>query len=211
MTDPQTQAWLDQEDANVSAIIRRHGWFIQYVGSEGCSHPDCGCEPGEGPPFAYTIGLFGLGHPELLIIGVPIGTAHGVLNDLGERIRGGADLVAGELITFDGWPHRIIPEPVPNPGDIVFGANRHYQRPPVFSVPALQLSYDDKAGRFRGKTPTPRPRCSPAQGRSIPADEEQPACLPSPTCRCAGSSPARRRCRRRASGPASPALPPGDR
>jgi hypothetical protein len=164
MTDLQTQAWLDQEDANVSAIIRRHGWFIQYVGSEGCSHPACATEPGEGPPFAYTIGLFGFGHPELLIIGVPSGTAYGVLNDLGERIRGGTDLVAGELITFDGWPHRIIPEPVPNPGDIVLWANRHYQRPPEFSVPALQLSYDDKAGRFPWEDGYAAPEMQPRPG-----------------------------------------------
>ncbi len=164
MTDLQTQAWLDQEDANVSAIIRRYGWFIQYVGGEECGHPDCGAEPGDGPPFAYTIGLFGLGHPELLIIGVPSGTAHGVLNDLGERIRGGANLVAGELITFDGWPHRIIPESVPNPGDIVFGANRHYRRPPAFSVPVLQLSYDDKAGRFPWEDGYAAPKMQPRPG-----------------------------------------------
>lgn len=168
MTDLQTQAWLDQEDAKVSAIIRRYGWFIEYVGSEGCSHPGCSGEPGEGPPFAYTIGLFGLGHAELLIIGVPSGTASRVLNDLGERIRGGADLVAGEMITFDGWPHRIIPEPLPNPGDIVFGANRHYQRPPEFSVPVLQLSYDDIAGRFPWQDGYAAPEMQPRPGTFSP-------------------------------------------
>ncbi|MQA64145.1 MAG: DUF4262 domain-containing protein [Actinophytocola sp.] len=95
---------------------------------------------------------------------VPTGTAHGVLNHLGERIRGGADLVAGELITFDGWPHRIIPEQVPNPGDIVFGANRHYQRPPEFSVPVLQLSYDDMAGRFPWEDSYAAPEMQPRPG-----------------------------------------------
>ncbi len=54
----------------------------------------------------------------------------------------------GQLVTFDRWPHRIVCEEVPNPGEIVFAANRHYQRPSEASVPVLQLTYDDKNGRF---------------------------------------------------------------
>lgn len=148
MNDPGTMAWLDQEDAHVAAIIRRHGWFIQYVGGK-CTVPGCACESSDdAPEFAYTVGLFGLGHPELLILGAGQHTSAGVLNELGARVRAGADLVPGQLITFEQWPHRIVPEVVPNPGEIVFSANRHYQRPPEASVPVLQLSYDDMAGRF---------------------------------------------------------------
>jgi Domain of unknown function (DUF4262) len=84
--DIATQAWLDQEDAHVGAMIRRYGWFIQYVGgSEMCSLPGCRCSDQDDQgvvPFAYTVGLFGLQHPELLIFGVPQETAGGVLNDL---------------------------------------------------------------------------------------------------------------------------------
>lgn len=76
------------------------------------------------------------------------GTAIGVLNDLGARIKAGAELLTGQLVEFDAWPHRIVCEQVPNPGEIVFTANRHYQRPAEVSVPVLQLTYDDKAGRF---------------------------------------------------------------
>lgn len=139
MTEPQIQAWLDQEDTLVAQMIREHGQFIQLV---------CG-EPGSVPPeFAYTVGLFGLGHPELVILSVGAHTAMGVLNTLGARIRGGANLVPGELLTFDEWPHRIVVEELPNPGEILFAANRHYQRPDEASVPAYQLTYDDKWGRF---------------------------------------------------------------
>lgn len=147
MATPQLQAWLDQEDARVASTIRKHGWAVEYVGGSGCSCPDDEHES-DGPPFAYTIGLFGLGHPELLILGVPPQTAIGVLNELGGRIRAGHDLIPGTIINFDQWPHRVIPEEVPNPGDIVFGANRHYQRPSEASVPVLQLSYDDPSGLF---------------------------------------------------------------
>jgi hypothetical protein len=153
MIDAQTQAWLDQEDAHVAATVRQHGWFIQYVGGDE-----------DVPPFAYTVGLFGLGHPELLILGVPSGTAAGVLNDLGDRVRAGDDLVPGEIITFDEWPHRIVAEPVPNPGEIVLAANRYYRRPDEQSVPVLQLSYDDKAGRFPWEEGYAAPEMQPRPG-----------------------------------------------
>ena len=63
-----------------------------------------------------------------------------MLNDLGNQIRAGRNLLPGELITFRSWPHRIIPEELPHPGLIVFSANRFYQRPPEHSVPVRQLS-----------------------------------------------------------------------
>lgn len=152
MNEAGVIAQLDQDDAHVASCIRKYGVFIQYVGGGPCSAQCCdgGGEGGDdaGPPFAYTVGLFGLGHPELLILGAGMETSAGVLNELSDRVRGGADLVPGELVTFDQWPHRIVPEVVPNPGEIVFGANRHYQRPDEASVPVLQLSYDDTAGRF---------------------------------------------------------------
>ncbi|HEX6196661.1 MAG TPA: DUF4262 domain-containing protein [Jiangellaceae bacterium] len=163
MADTQTQAWLDQEDTKVAQLIRRYGWFIQYVGDVPCDHPECH-EPGGGPPFAYTVGLFGLGHPELLIFGAPRGTAAGVLNNLGERIRSGENLIVGQLITFTEWPHRIVTEDVPNPGEIVFAANRHYCRPPEYSVPVIQLSYDDKAGRFPWEDGYAAPEMQPRPG-----------------------------------------------
>ena len=142
------QAWIDQEQAHIVEMIRRTGWAIQYVGGDTCSRPGCDSPPDEQPPFAYTIGLFGMGHPELLIIGVDPATAQGVLNTLALWMRQGEVLMPGLIITFEDWPHRIIPEVVPNPGEIVLGANSFYQRPPEHSVPVLQLTYDDTEGRF---------------------------------------------------------------
>lgn len=161
MTDLRIQAWLDQEDARTAAMVRRRGWHIEYVCS--CGVVSAGGER-EGPPFAYTVGLFGLHHPELLILGVPQATAVGVLNVLGCRIRLGENLLPGQLLTVDRWAHRIIPEPVPNPGEVVFGANRYYCRPAEYSVPVLQLSYDDKAGRFPWEPGYAAPDMQPRPG-----------------------------------------------
>jgi hypothetical protein len=157
-------AWLDQEDKRTASTIRRCGWQIEYVGGGCCDVPGCdGGDPTE-TPFAYTVGLFGLGHPELLIFGVPTDTAFGALNDLGNRIRDGQDLVPGQLLTFEKWRHRIVVEAVPNPGEIVFAANRHYRRPAEASVPVYQLSYDDAAGRFPWEPDYAAPERQPRPG-----------------------------------------------
>lgn len=166
MTTPQLLAWLDQDDARVTSIVRRYGWYIQYVGG-ACSCPDCDGAPLSDefqPPFAYTVGLFGLGHPELLVFGLEQESACGVLNELGRRVRDGAELMPGEVLTFESWPHRIVPEQVPNPGEIAFAANRFYQRPAQASVPLLQLSYDDLAGRFPWEPRYAAPHLQPRPG-----------------------------------------------
>ena len=154
--DPAIQAWLDQEDKQTVEMIRRYGVYIQYVGGDHCSacarlgqarpsgEPD---EPREAP-FAYTVGLFGIGHPELSIVGVDPGTASTVLNDVSARVRAGHDLVPGELLTFEKWTHRVTVESVPNPGEIAFAANQFYRRPDEYSVPMYQLTYDDRSGCF---------------------------------------------------------------
>ena len=139
MTHSQLQAWLDQEDANVAQTIRRHGVFIQSVFGAPDDLP---------VEFSYTVGLFGLGHPELVVLSAGMATASELLNHLSGLVRAGGDLVAGELLSFDDWTHRVTVEVLPNPGEILFAANRHYQRPAEASVPAYQLTYDDRHGAF---------------------------------------------------------------
>lgn len=137
--DAATQAWLDQEDRHTVETIRKYGTYIQYVGGDGDA---------ERAPFAYTVGLYGIGHPELVILGVGPETAAAVLNDLSARIRDGSDLILGEILSFQAWRHRVRVEAVPNPGEIAFAANRFYERPDAFSVPLIQLTYDDLNGHF---------------------------------------------------------------
>jgi len=155
-TDPQLTAWLDQEDAHTAQTIRAHSWVVQYVGG--------GEESGE-PAFGYTIGLFGLGHPELVIVGLGCDNAHGILQRVAGMVRDGRDLVAGELLTFDDWGGRLVPEVCPNPGDVLLGANRFYLRPPEYSVPAFQLAWDHRDGTFPWDPGYPcGPECQPRPG-----------------------------------------------
>ena len=137
-TDPQTTAWFDQEDANLARTIRVHRWAVQYVGA--------GEEPDE-PAFGYTIGLFGLGHPELVVVGLGPAATHGVLDRVADLVVGGRDLMPGELLPVADTATRLLVETVPNPGEVVLGANRLYQRPAEVSVGALQLTWSDADGR----------------------------------------------------------------
>lgn len=137
--DPQTLAWLDQEDRHTARIIREHGVYLQAVGGD----PEA-----QTPSFVYTVGLFGMAHPELLIFSVHPLAAGSALNDLADRVRAGDDLTPGERVRAKGLAVPLVVEQVPNPADIVFAANRFYQRPDDASVPVYQLTFPDRDGRF---------------------------------------------------------------
>ena len=155
-TDPQLIAWLDQEDAHLAQVIRARRWAVQYVGP--------GQGPGE-PAFGYTIGLFGLGHPELVVVGLPPAIVHGMLERVAELVADGRDLVPGELVTAPGLDTGLVVEVVPNPGQVLFAANRFYQRPEEYSVPAYQLAWPDPDGLFPWDAGYPcGPDCQPRPG-----------------------------------------------
>ena len=155
-SDPQTIAWLDQEDAHLAQTIRAHRWAVQYVGE--------GEEAGE-PAFAYTIGLYGLGHPELVVVGIGPDNAHAILGRAAGMVADGRDLMVGELVTWPGWEGRIVVEVLPNPGEVVLGANRFYQRPVEYSVPAYQLTWSHPDGTFPWDDEYPcGPECQPRPG-----------------------------------------------
>jgi hypothetical protein len=109
--------------------------FIQSVGGDPATRST---------PFAYTVGLREVRHPELLVLGLGVGTAHSVLNDLAVSIRAGCSLEPGKRLTFDGWAHQVVVEALPNPENILFSATDYYG----FPAPAYQLTYNDKGGRF---------------------------------------------------------------
>lgn len=137
--EPGRRAWLDQEDARLKSAIRRRGQFVEYV---------VGSVEARQTSFAYTIGLFGLGHPELLVFGLEAAGCCHLLTRIGDLVREGCDLIPGEQIELTRSPFRFVLEAVPNPGEIVFSANRFYRRPAEASVPVLQLTYDDGQGCF---------------------------------------------------------------
>lgn len=144
---PEIAAFFDQEDARLADQIRRFGVSIQMIGGGRCSKPGC-CSPLSDRPFAYTVGLFGIGHPELVVVGLATSESSRALNAAARFVRDGGQILPGVETSVAGWDRRFVPEVVPNPGEIAFNANNFYQRPAEYSVPLLQLSYPDSRGRF---------------------------------------------------------------
>lgn len=159
---PALQAYWDQERRQIIDHIRRFGVHLVYVSNAvgeacGCCTylRSVGAEPEpvpteqdtpQDPPFSYTVGLYGIGHPELLILGLERDASSEVLNTLSGAIHAGTDLVPGEQLRVAGAA--LLVEELPNPGEILFEANDFYQRPPMVSLPALQLTWADGRGRF---------------------------------------------------------------
>ncbi len=169
------QQWLDQEDAWMRDTVRSHGWAIQAVFGTGRWAPSecsCGCrhsDEGDSPPFAYTVGMFGFGHPELLVFGLPIGTAHRTLNELGERVRHGQRLRPGELVTFECWPHRLHLFEFLTTATSRCSLRRSGSTVPTRPGRCRRSSACGTTGgdAFRGsRATTLRPGCSRCQGRS---------------------------------------------
>ena len=157
MTDAQTIAWLDQEDAHLAQTIRAHRFAVQYV------FP--GEEDSDEPAFGYTVGLFGLGHPELVVVGLSSEGTHRLLDGAADLVVDGRDLIPGEVVRRDDGQAVFTVEIVPNPGEILFSANRFYQRPDEFSVPAFQLTWAHRDGSFPWDDDYPcGPQCQPRPG-----------------------------------------------
>lgn len=154
--DTAATHWLDQQDRMVRKMIREYGCFLQYVsGGHGASR---------GTPFCYTTGLFGLGQPELLVFGLDQLSSAGLLNHVFALVRDGRELVPGEELEFAGHDERYLVEKVPNPGEILLTANRHYAGALVKSVPAYQLTWSVD-GAFPWEPGYPyRPESQPRPG-----------------------------------------------
>jgi hypothetical protein len=71
---------LDDAEQKFVGIIDEFGWHVMKVFAN---------DPGQ-PEFAYTTGLWkNYGHPELLIVGVPLDRAQAIINEMGGDIRDG--------------------------------------------------------------------------------------------------------------------------
>lgn len=133
MDEPEFPALLpsvrDEHEAWQRATIHRYGWALQAVLADD-----------ESPPFVYTVGLTGLGHPELILFATSQPTAAAVLNGLGELVRAGRRLVAGEQVTLpQGRVHLLE---LPRSDGWLFGANDLYRRAGEPPVPALLVVPD---------------------------------------------------------------------
>jgi uncharacterized protein DUF4262 len=117
---------------DVTESIRRGHWKVVAVD--------------DWPPFAYTVGLWSRGRPELLVIGLPPRPAGRLLNLAGNAVRDGLEIDEETEYDFGGAPVKAFW--VPNAGEVVLRENWFYRRKPKDSVPVLQLVYPDAHGTW---------------------------------------------------------------
>ena len=170
--DPQTIAWLDQEDAHTAQVIRTHGWAVQYVSGD---------EPATSRLRLHRRACSASGIPNWSS-SASVRRRARLLNGRG-LVVDGRDL-AGEVLHYDDGAARVITvEVVPNPAEIRLLGQPLLPAPDEFSVPASADLGAPTAGSSRGTRGTrairlPRAgtaRMSRRQADSPRADDAAPA------------------------------------
>lgn len=127
----------DADEQRVIDDVRQFGWHI--IGIEADE---------EGPGFAYSIGMFHtLGHPEILIFGLPVDSMMSIVNHIGEEVRQGASFQDGQESDkiLDGFScvFREVPQEFYRE---YLGYARWFYQSAHF--PVLQCVWPDKSSRF---------------------------------------------------------------
>jgi hypothetical protein len=105
----------------------------------------------EGPGFAYTIGLYhNYKHPEIILFGLPIETALTLLNDVGDRVKGGEVIQPNVTYTDLVQKYPVMFKPISNNDsdtreDLLGIAVRFYGH---VNFPVLQFIWTDPKGKF---------------------------------------------------------------
>nr|WP_256871665.1 DUF4262 domain-containing protein [Paenarthrobacter nitroguajacolicus] len=68
-------------------MIDKHGWAVRHVGA------------GHEAAFSYTVGLTAVGHPEIVMEGLPFEVAQAFLNLMGEEVKAGRRFTPGSITT----------------------------------------------------------------------------------------------------------------
>ncbi|AXH96703.1 DUF4262 domain-containing protein [Ornithinimicrobium avium] len=189
--DPGLRAFWDQQQRQMTQNIRRYGVHLTYVSEEegGCACCEAGVpagpdvvaeivaatdgDPSSLPerlsvPLCYTTGLFGVGHPELVVVGLSALPSMVLLNQVARRVfHDGQDVMAGEQLELEGL--KVFVEELPDPWMTTFETFHYYDRPPCSALPTLQLTWADPQGRYpwdEGHVPVPWPQPRPGGYRA---------------------------------------------
>lgn len=88
----------------VNGVIAEHGWAVQGVQRDRIH-----------PPWAYTVGLTALGEPELVVTGMPLRRASGLIHDVAAHVLHATAPRPGEQIPLrDGPLIEIVKVSVPS-------------------------------------------------------------------------------------------------
>lgn len=130
---------MNDYERSVVANVRKFGWHCTSVA------PRLG---EEGESFSYTVGLqHSYGSSELIILGLPGGTAHSIFSIFVDRLREGRPIAldAPSEDLLKDYPCVFVPVPRPRYNDYVLSALWYYAEQ---DFELHQLVYPDREGRF---------------------------------------------------------------
>jgi hypothetical protein len=114
-------------------LIASYGWAVQGVSRDGLH-----------PPWAYTVGLTEVGCAELVVTGISVARATGLLNDVASHVlHSGVALIPGEQIPLIGGPTIEIVELSEINGRLVTAVDIYGP-----DIRALQLVHADDRGHW---------------------------------------------------------------
>lgn len=134
----------ESEDDDFVAGIEEHGWQVVLIP-----------EDEEGPGFAYSVGLFRtFGHPEIILFGLDLELMHGLINNMGEDVRGGAKFEPGRRVddVLEGYSVEFREVARRHHRDY-FGYAGWFYGDDEF--PAIQCVWPDMEGRFPDEPEAP--------------------------------------------------------
>jgi hypothetical protein len=113
------------------SFIDQYGWAVRHVGA------------GEEAAFSYTIGLTAMGHPEIIMEGLPFDVAQVFLNLMGAEVKAGTRFSAGSITK------ELTEPPAPIAFISVTDTTKLTAAKQVFGkVEALQAIWCDSTGRL---------------------------------------------------------------
>lgn len=114
-------------------LVARYGWAIQGVSRDGLH-----------PPWAYTVGLTEAGHPELVVTGMSVTRATGLLNEVASHaIHADAPMRAGQRVPLIGGPTIEFVQLAATTSRLVTVIDIYGR-----AIRALQIAYTDDRGRW---------------------------------------------------------------
>lgn len=116
--------------------VEEYGWHVILVP-----------EDGEGPAFAYSVGLFQtFGHPEIIIFGLNVSVMHEIIDGIAEQVKQGRRFTDGEIASgiLEGFDVRFCEVARRHYPEYLGCARRFYGDD--FTV--LQCLWPDRRGRF---------------------------------------------------------------
>jgi hypothetical protein len=122
----------------VTATVGEHGWAISGRHGDEAA-----------PPWAYSVGLWvSCQTPELVLCGLPVESAAGIINAIGAQLADGAGYSPGDVLA-DICPAPLTLRPVESSWRVTDGllgtSNTFYG---MVRPPYLQVVWSDRNGRF---------------------------------------------------------------